>query len=267
MKLAITGSSSGIGYALAVSLLNEGHEVWGIARSNQLELSKTFPKTFHSSICDVSELKDLEVVVNSMSKFWGKLDGLVTCAGIQGEIGRTLTTDPTQWTKTVTANLSGTYNTLRILYPLLQKSDYRIKVICFSGGGATKARSHFSAYAASKTAIVRLIETIAEEEKTSVLDINVVAPGAINTRLTDEVIRLGASVVGEAEYASAVKQKENGGQSIANVIALIHWLLSDQSNGISGKLIRAQWDDFTQFKANEGPLKNPEAFTLRRITP
>jgi NADP-dependent 3-hydroxy acid dehydrogenase YdfG len=69
MKLAITGSSSGIGYALAVSLLNEGHEVWGIARSTQLELSKTFPKTFHSSICDVSDLNDLQVVVNSMSKF------------------------------------------------------------------------------------------------------------------------------------------------------------------------------------------------------
>ena len=91
MKLAITGSSSGIRYSIAKSLLESGHEIWGITRSPQPELSKLFPNTFHSTICDVSKLDDIESAANAILKTWGNLDGLITCAGIQGEIGKTLT--------------------------------------------------------------------------------------------------------------------------------------------------------------------------------
>ena len=147
------------------------------------------------------------------------------------------------------------------------KAPRRAKAICFSGGGATKPRANFSAYGAAKTGVVRLVETIAEEERNRALDINAIAPGAINTRLTDEILALGPQVVGESEYASALKQKSAGGAPIEKVLGLIDWLLSPASDGISGRLLSAQWDNWSGLAAQRKTLAQSDLYTLRRITP
>jgi 3-oxoacyl-[acyl-carrier protein] reductase len=114
---------------------------------------------------------------------------------------------------------------------------------------------------------VRLIETVAEEERDTPLDINAVAPGAINTRLTDELIALGPGVVGESEYQAAIRQKESGGASLARTLDLVEWLLSPASDGISGRLISAQWDPWQELERRQRELAAGDVYTLRRVTP
>jgi 3-oxoacyl-[acyl-carrier protein] reductase len=195
------------------------------------------------------------------------LDALITCAGVQGEMGRAVQADPQRWSDTVRKNLDGTYFAIRAFYPLLRRAQGRAKIVCFSGGGATKARPNFSAYAAAKTAVVTLVETLAEEEKKAPLDINALAPGAINTRLTDEVIALGPSVVGTAEYEAAVKQKAEGGASIDQAIDAVEWMISPESDGISGRILSAPWDPIAGLKGHLPALSSGDIYTLRRITP
>lgn len=267
MNILVTGSSMGIGRALAERLLAAGHRVWGVARSAQDEFARKHPERFRSSRCDVSRWEDVAAVAADVERAWGHLDGAVACAGLQGEIGRTVTADPAGWEATVRANLVGTFFTVRALYPLLARAPRRAKVVCFSGGGAAKPRPHFSAYGVAKTGIVRLVETIAAEEKPERLDINAVAPGAINTRLTDEVVARGPDAAGEAEYQSALKQKQTGGQSLEKALALVEWLLSPASDGISGRLIAAQWDDWERLPARRAELEATDVYTLRRIVP
>jgi len=267
MKIVITGSSSGIGRALTLSLLEAGHHIWGIARSNQNDLEALYPIHFKSCRCDVSSYTQVSESVKTITETWDTLDAIITAAGIQGEIGPTLTTDPQAWSLTVRSNIEGTYNIIRALYPNLKATSGRAKIICFSGGGATKARPAFSAYGIAKTAIVRLVETIALEERDRPLDINCIAPGAITTRLTDEVILKGPALSGKAEYDAALKQKENGGQSLQKAIGLITWLLSDQSDGISGKLISAQWDPWEKLQTHADMFTQSDIYTLRRIMP
>ncbi len=267
MNILVTGSSTGIGRALAEHLLVRGDRVWGIARSEQSELAARFPRQFWFSTADVAEWSQVERALQAVSASWPHVDGLVTCAGIQGEIGRTLTADPANWSRTVRANLDGTFNAIRASAPLLAKAPRRAKIVCFSGGGATKARARFSAYAASKTAVVRLVENIAEEETGTALDINAVAPGAIATRLTDEVLTLGPDVVGPAEFAAAQKQKSTGGASIEKAIGLVEWLLSPASDGISGRLLSAPWDPWPSLDKHATELAGTDIFTLRRIIP
>ena len=267
MHLVITGTSSGIGRALTGHLLARRHYVWGLARSDQSELVAQHPGVFRASRCDVADWAQMERVVAEISVAWPHLDGLITCAGLQGAIGPAVSLDPRQWSATIRANLDGTYHAIRACHELLRRGPRRAKIVCFSGGGATKARPNFSAYAAAKTGIIRLVETLAEELREQPLDINAIAPGTINTRLTDEVIRLGPAVVGETEYQTALKQKETGGGSLEKTIGLVEWLLSPASDGISGRLLAAAWDPWTGLDRQAAAIAKSDVYTLRRIVP
>lgn len=267
MNILLTGSSSGIGRALALRLLAQGHSVWGLARSAQDDLVATYPGHFRFSRCDVSDWHQVEAAASALAQAWPSADALVCCAGIQGEIHRALEADPLKWSTTVKANLDGTFFPIRAFHPALARAKGRAKIVCFSGGGSTKARANFSAYGAAKTAVLRLVETIAEEEKSNSLDINAIAPGAINTRLTEEVLALGPSVVGEAEYQAALKQKATGGNSLDRALSCVEWLISPASDGISGRLISAPWDPWPTLNTKTAELASSDIFTLRRITP
>jgi 3-oxoacyl-[acyl-carrier protein] reductase len=123
-----------------------------------------------------------------------------------------------------------------------------------------------SAYAASKAAIVRFTETIALECSDLGIDVNSIAPGALNTRLLDDVLAAGAEKVGEQYYAAAVKQKEQGGVPLASATALAVFLASRASDGITGKLISAVWDNWPDWLDHLDALQDSDVYTLRRIT-
>jgi 3-oxoacyl-[acyl-carrier protein] reductase len=267
MKLVVTGSSSGIGRALTERLIAHGHQVWGLARSDQSAFAGQHANAFRASLCDVAEWSDVERAAAEVAAAWPQIDGLVACAGLQGEVGPAMSADPARWSATIRANLDGTYYAIRALHPLLARTPRRAKIVAFSGGGATKPRTNFSAYGVAKTGVVRLIETLAEELRGQPIDLNSIAPGAINTRLTDEVLALGAGVVGEAEFAAAQKQKATGGASLEQALDLVEWLLSPASDGVSGRLIAAPWDPWATLGAHAAELAASDIYTLRRITP
>lgn len=267
MHIVLTGSSTGIGRSLTEHLLAQGHQVWGLARSDQTDFASRHAGVFRATRCDVAVWADVERATAEVAAVWPHVDGLIACAGLQGEVGRTLSTDPARWSATVRANLDGTFHTLRAFDALLSRAPRRAKTICFSGGGATKPRARFSAYGVAKTGIVRLVETIAEEEQGRPLDINAIAPGAINTRLTDEVLTLGPTVVGTTEFAAAQKQKAQGGASLEKVLGLVDWLLSPASDGITGRLIAAPWDPWSNLGPRAGEIAGSDVYTLRRIVP
>ena len=282
MHLVLTGSSTGIGRALAARLLSRGHHVWGLARSDQSDFAALYP-AFRHTRCDVSDYSAVAAAASAYAAAWPQLDAVICAAGLQGEIAPALTADPLKWSATVRANLDGTYFALRAFAPLLLNRPVfssRAKIVCFSGGGATKARVNFSAYGVAKTALVRLVETIAEENRDQPLDINALAPGAINTRLTDEVLALGPSVVGAAEYAAAQKQKAaalvpsslatadaSADPALTRALDCVEWLLSPASDGITGRLLSAPWDPWPTLGDHRAALAASDVYTLRRIVP
>ncbi len=255
MKVVITGSSSGIGKKIAHFLESKGHQVWGLSRRNCPEISKW-------TKCDVSDWHQVNEAMKTIESAWGHVDALICCAGTQGAIGKSMDIDPLEWSQTIKNNLDSTYFVIRGLFNLLNVNQSRGKILCFSGGGATSPRPYLSAYGSAKTAIVRLVETLAEEWKNLPIDINAIAPGAMHTSMTDEILRLGSGVVGEEEYKSACKVAETGGASTEKLFSLIEYLLSPQSDGVRGMLIAAQWDPWLSLK-NE---PSADLYKLRRIT-
>ena len=122
----------------------------------------------------------------------GGLDVLVSNAGVYGPKGPIEEVDWDEW---VAGDRHQPARARSLLLPgrrcrTCGASGYG-KIINLSGGGATAPLPRLSAYAASKAAVVRLAETLAEEVRGAGIDVNAIAPGALNTRLLDEVLAAG----------------------------------------------------------------------------
>ncbi len=270
MNLVITGTSSGIGRYLALHLAGAGHSVWGLARSPQDSLVEECARqnfSFKGAVCDVSRWEDVAKARLAVGTAWSALDGLICCAGVQPPIGPAMEADPLNWSANIRINLDGTFYTIRAFHDLLRAAKTRAKVICFSGGGATSPRPNFSAYAASKAGVVRLVETLAQEWQGQPVDINAVAPGAIYTKMTEQVLQLGPQAAGGKEFTQAQTQKAKGEEPLQKVGGLIDFLLSAASDGISGKLISAPWDPWAELPGHKEELQATDVYTIRRIRP
>src|SRR6185436_7692534 len=126
-------------------------------------------------------------------------------AGVQGPIGSIEEVDWAEWVRAIEINLFGSVLMCRAVLPYF-KSRRAGKILQLSGGGATSPMPRVSAYAASKAAIVRFVETLAEEVRADGIDVNAIAPGAVNTRLLEGVLAAGVDRAGAALYARAEKQ-------------------------------------------------------------
>jgi NAD(P)-dependent dehydrogenase (short-subunit alcohol dehydrogenase family) len=152
----------------------------------------------------------------------------------------------------------------RAVIPLMRKANYG-KIINLSGGGATNPLPRISAYAASKAAVVRMNETLAEELKDAHVDVNAIAPGALNTRLLDEVLEAGPEKVGKDFYERSLKQRDKGGAPLEKGAELAVFLASKESDGITGRLISALWDRWEEFPKWRDEMAKNDVYTLRRI--
>lgn len=267
MNVVITGATAGIGRYLTRRLLLQGHQVWGLSRFPTTDIKD---ERLRVSICDVADweqvLRTAEAVAREPA--WGKIHAFVHCAAQQGPIGPTVAIDPAAWANVARVNLDGTFHVIRAFHDLLRGWDGgHAKILCFSGGGATKPRPNFAAYAASKTAVVRLVETLAEEWRGKAIDINSIAPGTLSTRMTEELLRKGADAAGEAEIAVGRASLSAGRENFERLGRLVDFLLSADSDGISGKLISAPWDPWEKFGEQRERLQKSDLLTLRRIMP
>jgi NAD(P)-dependent dehydrogenase (short-subunit alcohol dehydrogenase family) len=138
------------------------------------------------------------------------------------------------------------------------------KIINFSGGGATGPRPNFSAYSASKAAVVRLTETLAEELRPFNVQVNAVAPGAINTGMLEEVLAAGEAA--GVELAAAQSRKTQGGTPIELAARLVVFLASGASGSLTGKLISAPHDNWQNWGTEDlARLDGSPWYTLRRM--
>jgi len=275
MKLAdkravITGASRGLGLAIAKEFAKEGAHLLLCARDPQeLDVARGTVRSNRKMIASAADVS-IEADVHKLAKLaadeLGGIDVLVCNAGVYGPKGPLDDVDWEEWSNAIGTNLLGTVLCCKLFLPLLRKSDHG-KILLLSGGGATKPLPFLSAYAASKAAVVRFGETLAEELRGARIDVNCIAPGALNTRLLDEVIAAGPERVGKEFHNSALKQKLSGGTPLERGTGLCVFLASAESDGLSGKLISAVWDPWHSFPAHQKDLDNTDIYTLRRIVP
>jgi len=273
-RTIITGGSQGLGRAIAEHFVRAGASVALCARSEAtlrvtaaaLRAVAAPDQRIYAAPCDVSDEAQVNAFVTAVRTAFGGVDVLVANAGVYGPMGPTESVPLAEWKRALEVNLYGVLLPCRALVPEM-KAAGRGKIVVLSGGGATSPLPNLSAYAASKAAAVRLMETLAEELRPYHVDVNALAPGALNTRMLDEVLAAGKERVGEAFYARAEKQRDSGGVPLDTGARLAVYLASAESDGITGKLISAPWDPWPTLHEHRDALATTDIYCLRRIVP
>lgn len=265
----VTGAGRGIGKAIALAFAREGADVVVVSRtpSEVKETAAQIEALGRHALAlrvDVSRVQDVENMVASATEEFGRIDVLVNNAGILGPVGPLVENDVKHWIETIKVNLIGTFLCCEVVLPVMI-AQRKGKIINISGGGAAYPNPRFSAYATSKAAVVRLTDTLAEELREFNIQVNAIAPGAINTGIQEEILAAG-KVAGEKALAEARKVRETGGTPLNVPAALAVFLASEESEGLTGKLISAVWDDWQNLGKRVSEIVSTDLYTLRRVT-
>lgn len=273
-KIFISGGSRGLGLAFAKTLLKSGADIAFCGRDQEnvfkahTELEKlkrihTTSKIFSLAI-DIGNIDEVENLQNKILKEFGEVDILISNAAIIGPIGSFVNSDLKEWESALRVNLMGSLFLIHKFLPDMIKNGGG-KVIQISGGGATSPMPNFSSYAASKSAVVRFIETLSMECKEFNININAVAPGIQKTLMNQEMIEAGSEVIGKILYNDLLMKSKSEMDLTQKACDLIKFLVSDKSDGITGKLISAEWDNWIDWPNHISELQDSKLYTLRRI--
>lgn len=267
----ITGGAGGIGTIIAGALAAEGAALMLIGRSeDRLRVRADALRTDGREVswlrANVENPEELCYAVATTRTTYGSLDILVNCAGRYGPFGLVHRLDPRAWADNIRTNLIGTFNAIWAAVPAMLEGGRRGTIINLAGGGASRGRPTVSAYAAAKTAVVRLTETVAEELRPHGIAVYAIAPGGVYTEMIEELLRSEASVAPEA-FDEAEKIRTSGGTPPERIGALAVFLASDAGQSLTGRFISAAWDDWEAMaRRAQDAAGLGEFYTLRRLT-
>lgn len=269
----VTGASQGLGAEIARQYVLNGASVVLCARSaaslaerkQALEPLLADGARIVTVAADVGERADVDRLFARVQAEFPRLDILVNNAGVYGPMGKIEDIDMDEWVDAIRVNLFGLVYASRAVMPIFRTQRYG-KIINVSGGGATNPMPAITAYAASKAAVVRFSESLALEGKEDGVDVNAIAPGALVTQMMEQLLKAGPDKVGRAFYDRMNKIACEGGTPLKVGAELCVFLASADSDGITGKLISAQWDRWKDWPQHLDELNSSDVYTLRRIT-
>jgi 3-oxoacyl-[acyl-carrier protein] reductase len=272
----ITGANQGLGLAIAEAFLAEGISglvicARGTAKLQeaeaQLKIKLSAGQKLLALTCNVGDTRQIDQLVERTLTEFGRIDILVNNAGVYGPFGAIEDVNWQDWVDAIAINLTGLVYACRAVIPAMKKAGYG-KIVNLSGGGATNPLPRISSYAASKAGVVRFTDTLGEELREYRIDVNSVAPGLLDTRLTDQLLEAGPEIVGRA-FFDRIKNTVSEGKAapVEKAAALCVYLASAESDGLTGKLISAPWDPWPDFEGHRKELETNDIYTLRRILP
>lgn len=231
----ITGATRGIGRQIAITLAKNGFDIALNYRSQNEELENIKKEIENENVkClavqgDISSFESAEEMVNKIIEEFGKIDALVNNAGITKDM-LLMRMKKEDFESVIDVNLVGTFNVTKNVIPFMMKQRSG-RIINISSVVGISGNAGQTNYSASKAGIIGFTKSLAKEVGSRNILVNAVAPGFIETQMTDVL----KDEVKE-EIAKQIPLKRMGTtQDVANVVK---FLASEESSYITGQVIQ-----------------------------
>jgi len=234
----ITGGGRGIGRAAALEMVREGASVGLIARTES-ELKETVHLAGERAIYhagDISNPDDIAATVKKTLDAFGRIDILMNNAAVRGPVAPLHMVQPEDWDRTIAINLSGAYLFSRAVVPHMIAAGGG-KIINVTSGLGEMVLPPLGVYSISKASLNHMTRIMAEELRGHNIQVNGLDPGAVDTRMQDDLRALGPSVLGHEVYDEFMALKESGYiETPEQAGRLAVFLASSETDAITGEI-------------------------------
>ncbi|EKD90440.1 MAG: dehydrogenase [uncultured bacterium] len=263
----LVGGTRGIGFELArkiyktgVVLIIGGRDL-KTARDAAMAIDESGKKVVGVKI-DVNSEVSVNLVLRKLFQKFKKIDFIINTAGVFEPFGPFEKVKFLNHEKVINVNLLGAMRVCYAVLPYMKKNNFG-RIILFSGGGigGNNPLTNASSYYTSKGAIAIFTEVLGKELENSGVTINAILPGQILTDSTRSTFKLTDEQLGPELAKATRKLEKTGGNSVLPVLELVSFLLREDSNHITGRLLSAKWDNISNLSKSLPDGK----YKLRRI--
>jgi 3-oxoacyl-[acyl-carrier protein] reductase len=232
----VTGSSRGIGAAVAVKAAAEGARIAIHYKESANEAANVLTRVRQAGsagatfAADVSDGAQAELLVNRVGDHFGRLDGLVNNAGLT-QVGPFLTIKPTEWDAVIATDLTAAFHTCRAAIPRMLSQQGGGSIVNVASRLGQMGVAETAAYSAAKAGLIGLTRSLAKEFGAKGIRVNAVAPFVTVTDMTTDLME---SDEGKRRLRDAAMGRYGTADEVAEAVI---FLLSDRSSLFTGQTL------------------------------
>ena len=269
MNIIIFGATGAIGNYLVKKYLNDNHKLLVFVKNSQSKhrlINKIKLKEDSKITIDLFNNEKNNLIKKKLIKhalFIKNSDLIIIASGILGEIKSIENLSLKNFQKVININFFSNLIILQTISKFINRKK-KLSIIFFSGGGVTSYRKNFSAYSISKLALVKLVEIVAKEMKEKFIQINAIAPGIINSKMTRITLK-NKKLVSDEELTKIKHQSKFTNETLEKLYNVINFLTLGKGKKISGKLISSKWDGIEKWSMKKlNTLRKSDLYLIRR---
>ena len=229
-KAVVTGGAQGIGLAIAERLLDSGASVsiWDRDESllKETSVSLSSKGTVHPVSMDVTDLESVKNAAKSTEELLGAIEILVCNAGIAGPTAKTWEYPPEEWQQVIDIDLTGVFNCLHVVSPMMIDQNYG-RIVNVASVAGKDGNPNAAPYSAAKAGVIALTKSLGKELASYDIAVNCITPAAAKTRIFDQINE------NHIQYMLS-KIPRNRFLKVEEAASMVAWLCSEENSFTTG---------------------------------